>query len=55
MPLIPNMTYLMKDKLNLNHATMMTKDVKTATIICSGPTLVYIHRNVYKEDLASNF
>lgn len=47
--------YLMKDKLNLNHGTMMTKDVKIATIICRGPTPVYIHCNVYNEDLASSF
>ena len=55
MPLTPNMTYLMKDKLNPNHGSMMTKDVNTATIICRAPKLVYIHCNVYNEDLASSF
>lgn len=41
MPLTPNMTYLMKGKLNPNHGDMMTKDVNTATITYRAPTLVY--------------
>lgn len=40
------MTHLIKDKLNLNHATMITKDVKITTIICRGTILVYIHHNI---------
>lgn len=61
MPRIPNVTCLIKDKLNLNHGTMITKDVKTAIIIGRDPTLVCAcvcvctHCNVYNEDLASSF
>lgn len=52
--LISNMTHLIKDKLNLNHGIMITKDVKITTIICRGTILVHIHHNVYDEDLASS-
>lgn len=48
------MTHLIKDKLNLNHGIMITKDVKITTIICRGTILVHIHHNVYDEDLASS-